>query len=105
MDPELEKKKGGDVVLICNYVALIDFVHLENWPLLSSRGSVVTFYYSKAVVMQLNTTKIKCMPLMDILIKWSFLSHFMFGSKWLFESRPCLLTNLLLTPVCTLNIH
>lgn len=46
-------------MLICNQVALIDFVRLENWPLLSSRGgslskvSVVIFYYPKAVVIQL----------------------------------------------------
>lgn len=56
-DTELRKK--GDVVLICNQVALIDFVRLENWPLLSSTGgslskvSVVIFYYPKAVVIQL----------------------------------------------------
>lgn len=48
-DTELRKK--GDVVLICTQVALIDFVRLENWPLLSSRGGSL----SKASVVILSS--------------------------------------------------
>lgn len=54
-DPELRKK--GDVVLICNQVALIDFVRLENWPLFYQAGVVEAFvkrvlscYHPKAVM-------------------------------------------------------